>query len=264
MKQNFTSKRSWLLGTAALALAVSGTAYAQDASGEDEDEAVQDVVIVTGIRGSIANSIAAKRNSDSIVEAISAEDIGKLPDNSIAESLARLPGLTAQRVRGRAQVLSVRGLGPDFTTALLNGREQVTAGDNRGVEFDQYPSELISSALVYKTPDASLIGQGLAGTVDLRTVRPLDYSERTVSFGARYELADIGALNAGSDAEGYRITGTYIDQFANDTIGVAIGIVNQSSPTQAERWEAWGYPTTGPEQCAGSWRRQAICRVARS
>jgi len=246
MKQNFTSKRSWLLGTAALALAVSGTAYGQDATGDDEDEAVQDVVIVTGIRGSIANSIAAKRNSDSIVEAISAEDIGKLPDNSIAESLARLPGLTAQRLRGRAQVISVRGLGPDFTTALLNGREQVTAGDNRGVEFDQYPSELLSSVLVYKTPDASLIGQGLAGTADLRTVRPLDYSERTVSVGARYEWADIGALNAGSDAEGYRFTGTYIDQFANDTIGVAIGIVNQSSPTQAERWEVWGYPTTGP------------------
>ena len=246
MKPTFTSKRSWLLGTAALALAVSGTAYAQDASADDEEEAVQDVVIVTGIRGSIANSIAAKRNSDLIVEAISAEDIGKLPDTSIAESLARLPGLTAQRLRGRAQVISIRGLGPDFTTALLNGREQVTAGDNRGVEFDQYPSELLSSVLVYKTPDAALIGQGLAGTADLRTARPLDYDGRVMSVSARYEWNDIGALNAGSDDDGYRFSGAYIDQFANDTIGIAVGFATQSSPTQAERWDSWGYPTTGP------------------
>jgi iron complex outermembrane receptor protein len=101
-----------------------------------------------------------KKGSEMIVEAVSAEDIGKLPDLSITDSLARLPGLTAQRLNGRSQVISVRGLSPDFTTALLNGREQVTVGDNRGIEFDQYPSEMLSSVVVYKTPDASLIGQG--------------------------------------------------------------------------------------------------------
>lgn len=85
-----------------------------------------------------------KRDSVLIVEAISAEDIGKLPDNSIAESLVRLPGLAGQRLNGCQQVISIRGLAPDFSTALLNGRQQVSAGDNRGVEFDQYPSELLS------------------------------------------------------------------------------------------------------------------------
>ena len=251
MRITRTFGRQMLMATAATGLAMSlsmaATAQETDESAveADSDEARLDVVTVTGIRGSIANSIAQKRSSDLIVEAISSEDIGKLPDNSIAESLARLPGLAAQRLRGRAQQISVRGLGPDFTTTLLNGREQVTAGDNRGVEFDQYPSEILSSVLVYKTPDAALLGQGLAGTADLRTIRPLDYSERQFSLGARYEWNEIGSLAAGSDDTGYRITGTYVDQYADGTVGLALAFATQDSPSQAERFEAWGYPLLG-------------------
>lgn len=132
-----------------------------------------DTVQVTGIRRGIENAIAVKQDATSVVEAISAEDIGKLPDVSIAESISRLPGLAAQRVAGRAQVISVRGLSPDFATTLLNGREVVSTGDNRGVEFDQYPSELVNGVTVYKTPDAALVGQGLSGTIDMQTARPL-------------------------------------------------------------------------------------------
>jgi iron complex outermembrane recepter protein len=99
--------------------------------------------------------VSKKKNADSIVEAVSAEDLGKLPDNSIAESLARLPGVTAQRVEGRDQVLSIRGLAPKFGVTLLNGREMVSSGDSRSVEYDQYPSELINAGIVYKTPDAA-------------------------------------------------------------------------------------------------------------
>ena len=177
MKTTFTNKKSWLLGTAALALVASVPVYAQDAADEDEDEqATLDVVTVTGIRGSIQNSLNAKRNATSIVEAISSEDIGKLPDLSIADSLARLPGVTAQRVRGRSQQISIRGLGPDFSIALLNGREGVSAGNNRGIEFDQFPSELIAQGVVYKTPDATLAATCIACAVDLRSFRPLDYT----------------------------------------------------------------------------------------
>lgn len=246
MRISHTSRKSRLLaGAAALALACSFStgALAQDADEDTADE--EDIVVVTGIRSSIRNSLDVKKNSTSIVEAVSAEDIGKLPDVSIAESIARLPGLAAQRLRGRAQVISVRGLGPDFTTALLNGREQVTAGDNRGVEFDQYPSELLNSVIIYKTPDASLLGQGLAGTADLQTIRPLTHGKRTVSVSGRYEWNDQGALNAGSNDDGYRLTGTYIDVADNGRAGWAIGGALQSSPTQAERWDAWGYPSTG-------------------
>ncbi len=239
----------FVAGPMAVAQEADEPVEAVDAAAEevadDSDERTLNVVTVTGYRQSIQNSIATKRASDLIVEAVSAEDIGKLPDNSITESLARLPGLTAQRLFGRAQVISVRGLGPDFTTALLNGREQVTAGDNRAVEFDLFPSEIITQGVVYKTPDAELMGQGLAGTVDLRTARPLSYSDRKVSLGARYEQNQLGALNAGSDDTGYRLTASYIDQFANDTFGVALAGALQTSPTQSERFEAWGYPTTG-------------------
>ena len=116
--------------------------YAQEVETKVDEEEVLEEVIVTGIRASIMNSVARKRDNSSIVEAVSSEDIGKLPDSSIAESIARLPGIAAQRLDGRANVISIRGLSPDFTTALLNGREQVTSNNNRGVEFDQYPSKL--------------------------------------------------------------------------------------------------------------------------
>ncbi|MEL7298206.1 MAG: TonB-dependent receptor plug domain-containing protein, partial [Pseudomonadota bacterium] len=165
------------------ALTMAPTAFAQD---DVADDGIIEEIVTTGFRRSLENSRALKMDSESIVEAISAEDIGKLPDISIAESLARLPGLAAQRLNGRGQVISIRGLSPDFSTALLNGRPQVSTGDNRGVEFDQYPSELLSAAVVYKTPDAALIGQGLAGTVDLQTVRPLKYGRRSIAGNVRY------------------------------------------------------------------------------
>ena len=88
------------------------------------------------------NAINKKKKADQIVESVSAEDIGKLPDSGIGESIARLPGISAQRHAGRANIISIRGFGPDFSTTLLNGREQTTTNDSRAVEYDQYPSEI--------------------------------------------------------------------------------------------------------------------------
>ncbi|MCF6196777.1 MAG: TonB-dependent receptor, partial [Emcibacter sp.] len=222
--------------------AASPAVYAAEEDTAKDDEVILEEVIVTGIRGSIINSIAKKRNNSSIVEALSAEDIGKLPDASIAESLARLPGLAAQRLDGRANVISIRGLAPDFTTTTLNGREQVSANNNRAVEFDQFPSELINSVVVHKTTDAKLTSQAVGGTIDLQTVRPLAHGERTIVLNMRGEYNDLGALNAGTSAWGYRGSFSYIDQFADDTIGIAIGYARMVSPTQEERWNSWGFP----------------------
>ncbi|MEM9739772.1 MAG: TonB-dependent receptor [Pseudomonadota bacterium] len=230
-----------LIGAASSAFLIfSAPAVAQEAPVEtsvetaesDEAEARLGVVSVSGIRGSIADSLATKRNATSIVEAISAEDIGKLPDLSIADSLARLPGVTAQRVRGRSQQISIRGLGPDFSLALLNGREIVSAGNNRGVEFDQFPSELVSQGIVYKTPDATLAATGIAGAVDLRTVRPLDFDDRRINLSGKYVFNDGGQVNPDFDEDGYRFFGSYIDQNANGTIGWSLGATFQSNPTQ--------------------------------
>src|SRR5688572_16548593 len=183
-------------------------------------------VVVTGIRVGIQNAIDTKRESMSIVEAISAEDIGKLPDTSIAESISRLPGLTSQRAEGRASAISLRGTDPGFTTALLNGREQVSTGDNRSVEFDQYPSELMSSVVVYKSPDAQLAAQGLAGTIDMSTVLPLDVNDRAIVMNVRGEMNSQNDMGAGSDDKGYRASFSYIDQFLDNTLGVTFGFAH--------------------------------------
>ena len=198
-------------------------------------------IVVTGFRRALENAVVEKKTRDLVVESISAEDIGKLPDASIAESIARLPGVTSQRVNGRSNAISIRGFAPDFSTTLLNGREQTSTGDNRAVEYDQYPAEVVNQVLIYKTAQAGLIGQGLSGTVDLRTIRPLDYGRQVISVGARGTYADIGKLNAGSKEFGYRATATYVDQFADDTLGVALSASYLDEPYQIQEFNAWGY-----------------------
>jgi iron complex outermembrane receptor protein len=265
-RHEFVIARRPLAVACVAALLMAGTAAAQDASAPKPADAQQQPpapggqqttdtskkpapgqvsnlqeVVVTGIRGSIESSIRAKQNSDSIIEAISAEDIGKLPDASIAESLARLSGLATQRMDGRANVISIRGLSPDFAGTTLNGREQATIGENRGVEYDQYPSELISGAAVYKTPDASLVGQGLSGTVDLHTIKPLDLPKRTIAANLRGEHTTNGKLNPGSGVGdmGHRASFSYIDQFFDHTLGVAVGFAQLDSPIQEKQYQAW-------------------------
>jgi len=197
-------------------------------------------VVVTGIRRGIQDAIETKKDSGSIVEAVSAEDIGKLPDISIADSLSRLPGVTAQRAAGRASAISVRGTDPAFTNALLNGREQVSTGDNRDIEFDQYPSELFSGAVVHKTPDAALIGQGLAGTIDLQTTRPLEYGKRALALNARGERNSNADLGANSIDTGYRLSFSYIDQYADNTLGLTIGYARLKTPLATQGVGAYG------------------------
>ena len=229
---------------------VSADQVAQAAPADAGNGNMLEEIIVSGFRQSLQASIEQKKNSSQIVEVITAEDIGKLPDNSIAESIARLPGLAAQRVDGRASVVSLRGLGPDFTTTLLNGREQVSTSNNRSVEFDQYPAEISNGVAVYKTSQANVIGQGLAGTIDLKTIRPLDYKERVIAVAARGEYVTNGKLNSDSDEIGYRFSGTYVDHFADDTLGISLGISHLNQPTQIKYARFWGdgnYPGGGTD-----------------
>jgi len=242
----FRGRHVLLTTAAACAVLMAGGAHAQDtaqngATAQDDST----TVVVTGIRRALQDSITLKKKSTSIIEAVSAEDIGKLPDVSIAESLARLPGLAAQRVNGRAQVISIRGLSPDFSTTLLNGRLQVSTGDNRAAEFDQYPSELVNSAIVYKTPDASLVGQGLSGTVDLHTIQPLDYHHRVVSIGVRGSHNSNGKLNADSDVNGNRLSFAYIDQFMDGKLGIALGYAHLDDPSQTRHSKRWWWDVQG-------------------
>ncbi|MBB3276373.1 MULTISPECIES: TonB-dependent receptor [unclassified Pseudoxanthomonas] len=241
----FVPRKQLLASACALALVSTFAVHAQDAQqGQVSEQQNQDVstlgtVQVTGIRAAVAKAVEVKNESTSIVEAISAEDIGKLPDISIADSISRLPGLAAQRVDGRSQVINIRGMSEQFSSTLLNGREQVSTGDSRGVEFDQYPAELINAVTVYKTPDAALIGQGIAGTVDLQAIRPLSYGQRRIVLNANGEYNTLGKLTAGADDKGYRASASYVDQFANDTVGIAIGVARLDSPFQEKHYKAW-------------------------
>mgnify|MGYP003630613916 CR=1 FL=1 len=232
-----------LLSSGLIALSTP-TFAAEDAEAAKKNaEEEVEVIQVTGFRKSVVESINLKRYSSNVVETISAEDIGQLPDSSIAESIARLPGLAAQRIDGRASKVSLRGFGENESGTTLNGREQVSIGDNRGVEFDLYPSEIMSGVTVYKTPNASLEGEGIAGTIDLQTIKPLNQDGRVIQFNGTYEKTSFGKLNPDGDNDGLEGNFFYMDQFADDTLGVAFAYTTMTSPNQEKRWNAWGYPT---------------------
>ncbi|MEL7443534.1 MAG: TonB-dependent receptor plug domain-containing protein, partial [Pseudomonadota bacterium] len=158
--------------------------YAQESpdTSIDEVERPQEDTLerieVRGFSTSLIQSLNQKRFSDTVSEQISADDLGGLPDVSMADALTRLPGISAVRTGGQAAQINIRGLSGDFVFSTLNGREQVSTSGSRAIEFDQYPSELISEAAVYKSPKASLIEGGIAGTVELKTASPLAIEEQ--------------------------------------------------------------------------------------
>lgn len=212
-------------------------AVVQDTSVDANGNPIQKIE-VTGIRRGIEDAISVKKNASSIVEAISAEDIGKLPDTTIAESLARLPGLTTQRTKdGSASTISIRGLGPDFSGYLLNGREQTSTLDSRAVDLSVYPAELIAGATVYKTSDSTVVGAGLAGTIDQQLIDPLAFGKRTIAVKEQKFKTGLG-LDVHGD--GSRQSLTYIDQFFHRTLGVAVGYVRQSGDSSQNEFGTWG------------------------
>jgi TonB-dependent receptor len=230
-------KMSWLIATLFTSPLLVQQALAQEAAAAGDIQQVN----VTGIRASVRNALAAKEASNSMVEVVSSEDIGKLPDTTIAESLARLPGLSSGLDRGNASQIVARGMGPRFIGATLNGRELASSEPNRAVRFEQFPSESLSGATVYKTQSAELVEGGVATTIDLQTVSPLKYNGRQVSLKADalyYALAkDIG----GADKTAPRLGGVYIDQFNNKTLGVALAFSYQDQPSLQKNVRHWGF-----------------------
>ena len=237
MKTNKIFKPA-ILSLAVSAAMCSGHALAQDTTSKAADDV--EVIAVTGIRGSLMRAQAVKQDASSIVDAISAEDIGKLPDSSIAESLARLPGLAGERVNGRTSGISVRGFKEDFVGTSLNGREIIGIGDNRGIEYDLYPSEIMTGATIHKSASGTLLTQGIGGTVDLQTVRPLNAKE-TLTVTGIYEASQAPADNPDFDDTGHRYSLSFVEKFADDTIGLAVAIASTESPNNQRKYGVWGY-----------------------
>jgi iron complex outermembrane receptor protein len=165
-----------------------------------------------------------------------------LPGSSIAESLSRLPGLAGERVGGRTSGISVRGFKEDFTGTSLNGRELIGIGDHRGVEYDLYPSEIMTGATIYKTSDATLLVQGIGGTVDLQTVRPLNAKE-TLTFNGSFESSGSGSDSPEFDNKCKRFALSFVEKFSDDTIGLAVALASTESPHNQRKYGVLGYNT---------------------
>ena len=144
------------------------------------EQGIQEVV-VTGLRHSLINAESIKRDSLGIVDAIAPQDIGKLPDANLAESLQRITGVSIDRSGGEGEFVTVRGFGPEFNTVLLNGRQLATPtdpsqGSGRAFSFDTLASELVSGVEVYKSSTARLQSGGVGSTINVKTARPFDYA----------------------------------------------------------------------------------------
>ena len=154
--------------TSTLAL---GSAQAADSNADENLEEV----VVTGIAASLTRSIDKKRNSELVSDSITAEDLGKFPDNNIADSLQRIPGVAIDRAGGEGRYVSIRGLGPDFSAVLINGRSPASENEERAFSFDTLASELVRTVDVFKTSNPGLKEGGLGGTINIVTARPFDF-----------------------------------------------------------------------------------------
>jgi len=186
-------------------------------------------VVVTGIRGSLQRSLDVKRDSTQIVDAISAEDVGKFPDANVAESLQRITGVAIDRTGGEGQFITVRGLGPEFNTVLLNGRTLATDNPGREFSFDVLSSDIIQRAEVFKSAVPNLQSGGIGATVNIVTARPLQSSESSLSFSASGIYDDL----SGETSPDLSILGTYVND--EGTFGAVGGVSYSDRKSQLDR-----------------------------
>ena len=201
-----------------------------------------EVIEVTGFRRSLIESINQKRFADTVSEQITADDLGALPDVSMADALTRLPGISAVRTGGQAAEINIRGMSGGFVSTTLNGREQVSTSGQRSVEFDQYPSELISQASVFKSPKVSLIEGGVAGTVELKTASPLkNEKQHSFNVNARGMYNDLASDVPDATSSGHRFSVSYQGKFADDTLGIALGYARLFQPSASTQFIGQSY-----------------------
>jgi iron complex outermembrane receptor protein len=198
---------------------------------EEKDENIEVIEVKGSFQSALSNAFDEKRLASQVLDSVSAEDLGKLPDVSIAESIARLPGVVANRDRGNATELSVRGLGPNLTNTLLNGREIATGEASRNIRYETYPSELLRGAYVFKSPKASLVEGGIGGSIDLKTIRPLDFNEQRMVVNMRASYFEIADDIENADAVGYTGSFSFVDQFMDNTLGLVLGYSYRKQPT---------------------------------
>lgn len=238
------------LTAAALAQCLTlATAVAQENT--DTNTAVPadetEVITVRGFGSTLTKSLQHKKLADSTVEIISTDDLGQLPDVTITDALARLPGIAADRDRGNASIISIRGLGPRLNLATMNGREIVSGEPSRSVRYEQFPAELISSVEVFKSPMANQTEGGISGLVNMNFVEPLSKDERQLTISGHlmdYPLADDIPT---ADAQGKRGSFSIVEP-VSDTLGFAFGIAYQDQPSVQRETTSYSYNKVVAEQ----------------
>lgn len=222
-------------GVSLAVLAVS-PAWAQDtvdAAAPADEVAPEDEIVVTGFRASLEAALSVKRNSVGAVDAIVAEDIAKFPDQNLAESLQRIPGISIQRDGGEGRAITVRGLGAQFTRVRVNGLETIatstdgaSSNRDRSFDFNVFASELFSSIVVHKTAEASLDEGSLGAVVDLNTGNPLGGKD-----GLHGALSVVGSYNDLSKDLGPRVAGLLSWRNVDGTFGVAVSAAYSKGDT---------------------------------
>ena len=185
-------------------------------------------IVVKGVRGSLDRALATKRNASSVVDSIAAEDIGKFPDQNVAEALQRITGVSISRTNGEGAQVTVRGFGPEFNEVRINNRPIATTSGGRDFDFQLLPSELIVGADVIKAPTANMPEGSIGALINLRTVRPLSNPglNSTVAVKARY--------NDLSEESTPEVAGIFSNTFANDTLGMALGFTYNESENRID------------------------------
>lgn len=249
----------WRLAASMMVLAAC-TASAAVAQEAPDGQTVEEVVVVGRYAGSLKKAMEVKRDSPIVVEALSVSDLGQLPDVSVADALARLPGLAADRDpnNGAASQISLRGMPPEMSLGTLNGRDLATPTADRNIRYDQFPSELVGGAMIYKSAMASINDGGVAGSIDLRTVRPLDYKANSLQVSGSGVYAPFSKNTGLGDSSGYRGSIAYIGKFKDDTLGVAIGYAQREEPFTAVRSQHSSFNPTTYQDLGGDGRNDLV------
>ena len=204
--------------------AIISSGFSQQAFAAEEEAALTEkeenieVITVSGIRGSLVRSMNIKRDMSGVVDAISAEEMGKFPDTNLAESLQRITGITISRANGEGSQITARGFGPEFNLVTLNGRQMASTGFTRSFNFENLSSEGVSELQTIKTARAEMPTGGLGATVNIVTAKPLQNPGQKFSFMAK-GIHD-SSVEAGDDVTP-EIAGIYSNTFDDDRFGVS-------------------------------------------
>ena len=238
--KNTTFKKTQLATSMALLMGSSLAlpTYAQEADAELQPEGEVEVIQVSGIRGSMIRSMDLKRSSSGVVDAISAEELGKFPDTNLAEALQRITGVTISRSNGEGSQITVRGFGPEFNLVTLNGRQMPGTGFTRSFNLENLSSEGVNTLELHKTARAENPSGGLGATVNIIPMKPLARPGQQASFSAKgiYDTSNV----EGDDVTP-EIAGVYSNTFADDRFGFGVSFSHQERDFQQQSANIQGW-----------------------